>query len=546
MSTLHRFITLSVVTLGLASSARADFLDGRCVNHLGQGVAGVNIDAKNLGGGGDPTLLNDGTDANGFFHVTIPAGNYRIIFNPPAPPASTDLITTVEPVAVAGTFNMGNVSLTHGVSVSGQLRNPSAVGVPGVNIDVIDSNGDNIDLLNDTSDATGNFNLAVPLGPIELRFDTTGVSGQTLAPKKMDLNLSNNTSLGTVNLAQGFLLSAIVRGPGSIPIADCDLDVHESGSGIELYTPSDNSNASGFVDTLIPAGNFTFEFCPPFAQGLVAGLVGPQTVSGTTNLGIVNLVSGVVLSGTIRDYLNTPVVGADVDISLSSTGAKVPTCADNSGAGGAYQIIVPTGTFTVRFSPPNGSPLGSDFDYNVVISGNTVRNGVLPQGHATFCYGDGSLPTPCPCVPPNTVPNPSGAAGHGCANSFNPQGAKLRAGGTTAPDTISFAADVAGAYVGFGFLVKGNAQATSGIAAADGIRCADGQLIRFGAHNAGTNGAPNGSWTYPNAVQTNAVSTATIQSPGQSAYYQFFYRNTADSFCNSATTNWSNAVTVNW
>lgn len=529
----------------LAVSAQADFLDGRVVNHLGQGVAGVDIDAKNLGGGGDPTLINDGTDVNGFFHVTIPSGTYRIIFNPPAPPASTDLITTVEPVVVSGTLNMGNVALTQGVSVSGQLRNPSAQGVAGVNIDVLDAGANNIDLLNDTSDALGNFNLAVPLGAIELRFDTTSVVGQTLAPKALDLNLSSNTSLGNITLAQGYLLSAIVRGPGAVPVNNCDLDVHDA-AGVKLYTPSDNTNASGFVDTIIPAGSLTFEFCPPFALHLLAGLVGPQTVSGPTNLGTINLAAGVVLSGTVRDYLNATVSGADVDLSSAATGTKVVTCDDNSGAGGTYQVIVPTGTFTVRFSPPTGSPLGSDFHYNVAINGNMALNGVLPQGHSTFCYGDGSLATPCPCVPPNTVPNPSGASGHGCANSFNLNGAKLRAGGTTAPDTISLTADVANAYVGFSFLVKGNAQDPNGVAAADGVRCADGQLIRFGAHSAGTNGAPNGSWTYPNAVQSIPVSVATAQTPGQAAYYQYFYRNTAANFCTSATTNWSNAVQVNW
>ncbi len=542
MITLRQVSKLAVL-VALTSFARADFLDGRCVNYLGQGVAGVNIDAENLGGGGNPTLINDGTDANGFFHVTIPAGTYRIIFNPPAPPASTDLVTTVEPIVVSGTANMGNVGLTHGVSISGQLRDPSAMGVAGVNIDVIDVFGNNIDLLNDTSSATGNFSLAVPLGPIELRFDTTSVVGQTLAPKALELSLFSNTSLGIVNLEQGFLLTAIVRGPGNLPIDNCDLDVHEWSSGTQLYTPGDNTNASGFVDTLIPAGNFTFEFCPPFAQQLVAGLVGPQTVSGATNLGIVNLVSGVVLSGTIRDHLNAPVVGADVDLSISATGSKIPTCDDDSGPGGAYQVVVPTGTFTVRFSPPLFASC-SEFEYNVVIGGNTALDGVLPKNYATFCFGDGTLATPCPCAPPNTVPNPSGL--DGCANSFNPDGARLRAGGTTTPDTISFCADIASAYVGFGFLVKGNAYVGSGIQAADGIRCVDGQLIRFGAHNAGTNGAPNGSWTYPNPVQTNTVSAATLQVvPGQ-AYYQLFYRNTAANFCTSATTNWSNAVWVPW
>jgi hypothetical protein len=168
------------------------------------------------------------------------------------------------------------------------------------------------------------------------------------------------------------------------------------------------------------------------------------------------------------------------------------------------------------------------------------------EPHPTFCFGDGTLPTPCPCVPPNVVPNPPAAPGHGCANSQNLDGALLGATGATSPDNVTITAFVSPVYVGYGILMKGNANAASGIAAADGIRCVDGQLIRFGGHNAGTNGAPQGYWTYPNTVQTNPVSVQTAQPPGQSAYYQLFYRNTLANFCTSATTNWSNGVQVDW
>lgn len=163
-----------------------------------------------------------------------------------------------------------------------------------------------------------------------------------------------------------------------------------------------------------------------------------------------------------------------------------------------------------------------------------------------FCTGDGTLPTPCPCTPPNFVPSPSGDHGAGCANSFNLDGARLYASGTLSPDAVVFRCDVAANYVGFGFLLKGDASDPAGVAGGDGLRCVDGALIRFGAHFASTNGAPFGSWTYPNAVQTLSVTTSTQQQSGVSAFYQFFYRNNAANFCNSATTNFSNGFRVDW
>lgn len=163
-----------------------------------------------------------------------------------------------------------------------------------------------------------------------------------------------------------------------------------------------------------------------------------------------------------------------------------------------------------------------------------------------FCFGDGSLSTPCPCSPPNTIPNPSGAPGHGCANSFDSSGALLTAVGTLNPDAVVFTSDIGPAYQGFGFLFKGNAITASGVAVSDGIRCVSGQLIRFGGHNAGSNGDPIGKWRYPNGVQTTPVSVATAQQLGQAAYYQHYYRNAAPLFCNSSTANLSNGMQISW
>ena len=60
-----------------------------------------------------------------------------------------------------------------------------------------------------------------------------------------------------------------------------------------------------------------------------------------------------------------------------------------------------------------------------------------------------------------------------------------------------------------------------------------------------TNGAPLGSWTYPNPVQTTSVSAATLQNPGD-AYYQFFYRHAQPGFCNPGVTNFSNGFKLVW
>jgi plastocyanin len=217
---------------------------------------------------------------------------------------------------------------------------------------------------------------------------------------------------------------------------------------------------------------------------------------------------------------------------------------------GILQSTTPTFevTFDAAFLAAHAKPCNLyDYFCEIHFPGDmrgTVKVGTPPG--TSFCFGDGTTPPGCPCAEPNYIPNPSGWTGRGCANSQNFRGARLCASGTLAPDTLTFSISVSANYPGFGFMFKGNGQETIGVGLGDGIRCASGQLIRFGGHYAGTYGAPLGLWTYPNTVQTLPVSAATLQPAGQSAFYQLYYRNAESYFCTSATTNLSNAYQVSW
>lgn len=121
------------------SMLQADFISGQVVDANGVGVSGVDIDIDNLGSGGDPTILNDGTDANGFFITTVPAGFYRVLFLPPAPPASTHLTAILDNVLVTDTTDMGVITLPAGIGLTGRVMNGSGFPVANVNLDAPES-----------------------------------------------------------------------------------------------------------------------------------------------------------------------------------------------------------------------------------------------------------------------------------------------------------------------------------------------------------------------------------------------------------------------
>ncbi|MCC7012229.1 MAG: hypothetical protein IT454_06700 [Planctomycetes bacterium] len=344
-------------------------------------VAGANLNFDpQSGGGGGVTELNDGTDAQGFFTTTVTPNNvYEMTIVPP--PGSNALVKVVPNVTIGlVTNNLGTIQLDAGVLLSGRCVNTAGAGVAGVNIDVLDAQGNDVLLAGDTSDALGFFSLAVPSGAIEVRFDTTPVIGGLLAPRALNLDLSANHALGNVALQPGFVLSAVTRRQSNnLAVSGVDIDVVDVATDALLYTPGDKSNASGLVDVVVPAGTYDVRFEAPFALHLVGQELDNRVVGASTSLGTLLLQAGVVLSGTVAGFDGTLHGGVDVDVRNSSTGIGVYLGHDNTSTSGLYQVIVPTGTFDVTFSPPVAIPYGAQVLPGVVIAANKVQNGSLPS-----------------------------------------------------------------------------------------------------------------------------------------------------------------------
>ena len=143
--------------------------------------------------------------------------------------------------------------------------------------------------------------------------------------------------------------------------------------------------------------------------------------------------------------------------------------------------------------------------------------------------GDGSGAA-CPC-------GNAGAAGHGCASSVDPSGARLSASGTAsvAADTLVLAAS--GMPNSSCLYFQGTS--ASQVPFGDGIRCAGGSVVRLGTRaNAG------GASQYPGPGQ-EPVSVRGAVAPGDARVYQAWYRNAA-AFCTASTFNLSNAYALTW
>ncbi len=374
-----RFLALILALCSSAVPVFGDTFTGRIVDSNGIGVPGVNINAKASSGGGTGNIMNDGTDALGFFTTTIDPGTYRLTFRPPAPPAALGLVLRLDNQTILGITNLGTLMLEPAVALSAHVMDQAGLPVPGVNLDIIDqSNGNNIDLVNGSTNLTGDFSIAVPVGQVELRMDTTPVVGPLLAPHNRFITTGANVALGNITLEPGFSITAALLDPSFAGVSNLDADVFDPLTGRKLYTPGDNTDGNGFVDFVVPAGVFDMAFCPPPGSNLVAHMALAVNVIADTTLGIITLQNGVRLTGTVFNNLGAPQTKVNLDVRDSLTQANILICTDNTDAAGQYSVVIPNGTFDVIFRPSYALNLGSTKITGLVVAGNTVQDATLP------------------------------------------------------------------------------------------------------------------------------------------------------------------------
>ncbi|MBK7643110.1 MAG: hypothetical protein IPJ19_08665 [Planctomycetes bacterium] len=174
--------------------------------------------------------------------------------------------------------------------------------------------------------------------------------------------------------------------------------------------------------------------------------------------------------------------------------------------------------------------------------------GVLSRGIAkwngcvgpigSLCFGDGSA-IPCPCAN-------EGAAGHGCANSGDAQGALLAWSGETGLDTLALTSSgqVASALSIF---LQGDALLPHTLFG-EGLRCTGGVLRRLYIRTA-VGGIVSAPIAGEPSIRARANALGDSIAPGATRYYQVYFRDVQAAFCPIALSsrfNVSNGIVVHW
>ncbi len=200
-------------------------------------------------------------------------------------------------------------------------------------------------------------------------------------------------------------------------------------------------------------------------------------------------------------------------------------------------------TYNFRFdansAPTSGTiTVGTFKDAGSVQTTGDVPGGTVPPAD-TFCYGDATSATACPCG--NT-----GLPFRGCDNSSATGGAVAYSTGTLNPDTlvITSAGERSTALSVFFQGTATQAPALYG----DGLRCIGGTLTRIAAKNA-VNGQVGSPGIGEQAIRDRSAALGDVILPGETRFYQVAYRDPEPTFCatpTGSTFNASSGLIVVW
>ncbi len=369
---------------------------GRTIDDASAAVASVDLDVIDAATGDVVFTNHDTSDSSGNFNVVVVAGTYHIEF---APPATTGLVPVkMEGVSVTADRALGDVALRHGVHMTGEARDPGGSGVSDAAVRVFDpATAKEALTLNNRTDATGHFDLLVAASTYDLRFEPARGAG--LLPRTLfGVVVTADRALLPVTLEAGVIAFGRVEDASGNKIQGVDLDFVNVFSGVEQFTPHDNTDGNGDYAVTVRRGTYDVAFDPPAGSGLAPQRLSGVGMASNQSLPNVTLVRGFVVSGGVRDGASNPVAGVDLDFVDLATGRSIVTVRDDSDPAGAFAVIVPAGTYDIRFTPPDGSGSGVAILPQVSVASN-------------LSLGTVTLPPSSPAAPLAISPTEGSAAG---------------------------------------------------------------------------------------------------------------------------------------
>jgi hypothetical protein len=240
--------------------------DGVLVNCLvtdsaGAALAGVDFDFTDESTNIRAFTPFDITGIEGRTIVSLVQGVYTIRVDPP-PGALFDRVTLTS-ISVSNDTSIAIIlPEVDRVAFGGRVIGPDGSGLGNIDIGLRSSiTGLSVSLSNNTTNALGYFDTAVPRGTFDVSFSPRRGS-RYVGMRLLQMIFEADTLWGDVALDTGVIFGARVLDSQGIPVADVDFDFITESNGVEAFTPNDNTDGVGTADITLPAGLYTIVMTP--------------------------------------------------------------------------------------------------------------------------------------------------------------------------------------------------------------------------------------------------------------------------------------------
>ena len=381
-------VTAGATTSGInATMVLGSTISGKVSNSAGVGIAGGYVLAYDATSGS--YITQSSTQSDGSYTISgLPVGSYKLQFSG----NNTGYINqwynnkTSQTLADAVTVTSGNTTpdinatMIMGCSITGKVTNSSGVGIAGVYISVIDTNGNDLGMyIWPLSD--GNYTIAgLPAGSYKLRFNSNGTeyltqwynnkASQALADVVSVTTGSTTSVINTTMILTGGISGTVTNlsGAGISGISVAVFDAATNGS-----ISSASTDIAGFYSvSKLPPGNYVVRFNSTSSSnnyvtvwsnskpGISTAASVTVTAGNTTSGVSAVLATGGSISGQITDGA-AGVTNITVN-AYNSFDETVATAATD--ASGNYSVKgLPDGSYKLRFQERGNSSSYSAIGY---------------------------------------------------------------------------------------------------------------------------------------------------------------------------------------
>jgi hypothetical protein len=368
---------------GLLDTLKTGFtVSGRVVDRNNNALRNVDLDLVDVCTGQTLANAHDNSDSLGNFSVVAPAGTYSLHLKPPLCKAVEAL--RVPDVVVSAAVSLGTRTMRDAFLVTGVVHNQNGTPMVDANLRAFDVGGVDIFQQGTTRDhtsATGSFALALPNGTFDINVEPP-VGSNELVLHLNNVAVNGPKTLGTVTAGDGLPLSGHLGAPGGGGASNVALNVLDHETRAKLRLAHDQTDGLGNFRVVVPPGTYDVQYDPPVCDLLAPTSQDSIVVTAAKTLPALGLAVGSHLRGTITDTLGVATVDADLDVFPLGSGHKLYTPHDATLATGAFDLLLPPGTYDVQMNPTPAQPLCPQFLRNVnVLSTVTLPTTRLKNGH---------------------------------------------------------------------------------------------------------------------------------------------------------------------